>query len=43
MTATNPLTEGLHWAHFRQGIERVFLKGCYLNQELVSKGFAKVV
>jgi hypothetical protein len=31
------------YAFNRRGIERTFLKDRYLNQELVDKGFAKVV
>ncbi len=33
----------LFYAFNKQGIEQTFLKGRYLNQELVSKGFAKMV
>lgn len=31
------------YAFNNQGIESTFIKGRYLNQELVDKGFAKVV
>jgi len=31
------------YAFHKQGIERAFLKGRYLNQELIDKGFAKPV
>ena len=31
------------YAFNNQGIERAFLKGRYLNQELIDKGFAKPV
>jgi hypothetical protein len=31
------------YAFNNRGIESTFLKGWYLNQELVDKGFAKVV
>ncbi|MFA9472037.1 MAG: hypothetical protein ACERNK_15810 [Deltaproteobacteria bacterium] len=31
----------IFYAFNSQGIERTFLKGRYLNQELVDKGFAK--
>jgi endonuclease YncB( thermonuclease family) len=33
----------IFYAFNNQGIERTFLEGRYLNQELVNKGFAKVV
>jgi hypothetical protein len=33
----------IFYAFNNQGIERTFLKGRYLNQELVDKGFAKPV
>jgi len=31
------------YAFNKRGIESTFIKGRYLNQELVNKGFAKVV
>jgi endonuclease YncB( thermonuclease family) len=33
----------IFYAHNNRGIEQTFLEGRYLNQELVNKGFAKVV
>jgi hypothetical protein len=33
----------IFYAFSNQGIERTFLKGRYLNQELIDKGFARVV
>jgi hypothetical protein len=38
-----PYAAHVFYVFNRRGIEHTFLKGRYLNQELVSKGFAKVV
>jgi hypothetical protein len=35
--------ERAFYAFNKRGIEHTFLKGRYLNQELVDEGFAKVV
>ena len=46
--AAQPDLRGRYVAHIfyaftNRGIEHTFLKGRYLNQELVNRGFAKVV